>query len=329
MSAYDIIVANLEHDNPPRPGLTFSGDRINDMVTAGVTSSKTYEPKRWTEGNIEYYDDAWGNVWYRDVEGSAGGEVYKPAIEDWSELDELQVPDFDDPDRYVRAAEVFGKNDGKFKAGFVPGWVFATSRYLRKMEIYFMDLIEYREEIDQLHNLVTDVYVKVIHRFADAGVDAIFYCEDLGTQDRALIGPEMWCDVFKPHYERLVGAAHERDVRVLMHSCGYNWELLDDLIEVGIDCFQFDQPEAYDMPALAEKLREARVGLWSPLDIQCVLPTGDRSYIENEAHKMVDLFNGGLILKNYGDLQGIGVEPEWDMWGYEAILEACGLGPAQ
>ena len=124
---------------------------------------------------------------------------------------------------------------------------------------------------------------------------------------------------------QLTGAAHECGMKVFMHSCGYNWELLDDLIDAGIDCFQFDQPAVYDMPALAEKLRERKVALWSPVDIQKILPTGDRDFIEAEAEKMVRLFDGFLILKNYGDLHGIGVEPEWDMWAYDALLRAAGV----
>ena len=328
LTSREIILANLEHADPPRPGLTFGGEgRINDMLSCGLGASESYEQRRWTEGGVEYYDDEWGNLWYRDPEGSAGGEIHEPALADWSKLDSLRVPDFDSPARYERIREAFAQPTDKFKVAFVPGWVFATSRYLRRMEVYFVDLIEHRAEIDRLHEIVTGLLVKVIHGYADAGAEAIFYCEDLGTQDRALIGPPMWRDVFAPHYRRLVGAAHARGMKVLMHSCGYNWELLDGLIEAGIDCFQFDQPCAYDMPALAAKLRKAKVALWSPVDIQKVMPTGDRAFIEAEAQRLVDTFRGGLILKNYGDLHGIGVEPEWDRWAYEAVLRACGIEP--
>jgi len=324
MTPRETILANLAHENPDRPGLTFDGERINDMVGCALGPSQTFTEKRWKEGEFEYYTDEWGNVWYRVPGRSQSGEVYQPAIRDWSQLDSLRLPDYDNPARYKEAAEALAQPTDKFKNAFVPGWVFATSRYLRKMEVYFTDLIECRDELDRLHVIVTDLFVRVIRRFADCGAEGIFFCEDLGTQTRALIGPRMWREVFRPHYERLVGAAHERGLKVLMHSCGYNWELLPELIAVGIDCFQFDQPKAYDMPALAALLRKHRVGLWSPVDIQQVMPTGDRAYIEAEARRLVDTFRGGLIVKNYGDLHGIGVEPEWDRWAYEAVLRACG-----
>lgn len=98
-----------------------------------------------------------------------------------------------------------------------------------------------------------------------------------------------------------------------------------DLIDAGVNVFQFDQPAAYDMPALADKLRERKAALWSPLDIQKFLPTGDRKLIEREARRLVDTFRDGLILKDYPDLPGIGVKDEWDMWAYTAFIEAAGI----
>lgn len=325
MTPREIIYANLEHQNPERPGFAFSGNRLNDLLWAGPGPSRTWKQKRWVEGAREYYDDEWGNVWARVVDGPTSGEVHDPAIKDWSKLDSLKLPDLDDDARYERMRRAFAEPTEKFKVAGVPGWVFATSRYLRKMEVYFADLIEYRDEIDRLHEMVTSLLVRVIHKIGRAGADAIFFCEDLGTQDCLLIGPPMWRDIFKPHYQRLTGAAHEHGMKVLQHSCGYNWELIDDLVDAGIDCFQFDQPYAYDMPALAAKLKERKVALWSPVDIQQVLPTGDRRFIEDEAKRMVDLFGGFLIVKDYGDLHSIGAEPEWDTWAYNALLRASGL----
>ncbi|MHB9130520.1 MAG: uroporphyrinogen decarboxylase family protein [Armatimonadota bacterium] len=325
MTPKEIIYANLEHRAPERPGLDFSGGRLSDIQFSGIGPSLTYQQRRWVEGNFEYYDDEWGNLWFRVVDGCQSGEICKQAIMDWSQLDSLTLPDYADPRRYAEMRAQFSQPTDRFKMAFVPGWVFATSRYLRKMEIYFTDLVEYREEIDRLHEIVTDLYVQVIRQYAACGAEGIFFCEDLGIQDRLLIGPTMWRDVFMPHYLRLTGTAHEHGMKVFMHSCGYNWELIDDLVEAGIDCFQFDQPAAYNMPALAEKLTQHKVALYAPVDIQQVMPTGDRAFIEAEAEKMVRLFNGFLIMKNYGDLHGIGVEEEWDMWAYQAVLRAAGV----
>lgn len=327
MTPREIILANLDHQSPERPGFDYTGGRLNDFTGSGLSGSDIYRHRRWVEGEVEYYDDEWGNIWRRMVNGSTGGEVFKPALDDWRKLDGLRMPDFDNPKRFEEMAAHFAQPTDRFKMAWLPGWVFASSRYLRKMEIYFMDLIEYREEIDCLHAKVTGLLERTIRLIGQAGAEGVIFCEDLGVQDRVLIGPDMWRDVFKPHYLRLTGAAHECGMKVFMHSCGYNWALIDDLVDSGIDCFQFDQPAAYDMPRLAEKFKERKVALYSPLDIQKILPTGRKDFIVTEARRMVDIFRGFLIVKDYPDLKAIGVRPEWDQLAYTTFLEASGLKP--
>jgi hypothetical protein len=92
MNSREIILANLEHNDAPRCGMNFGNGRLNDFLGSGVGAPAGYTQKRWTEGNKEYYDDIWGNLWMRMVDGCQAGEVVKPAIEDWSQLDDYQPP---------------------------------------------------------------------------------------------------------------------------------------------------------------------------------------------------------------------------------------------
>jgi hypothetical protein len=323
MTPREVIRRNLEATGPERIGMAFSGERWNDMRSAGIGPSETWTPRRWTEGNVEYYDDEWGNVWHRLVGMSQQGEIYQPALADWALLETYQLPDLANPQRYQRAAAIFGTEADRYRLGSLPGFPFAICRYLRKMETYFCDLLSERERIDVLHDRVAGLLEQVIQQWAESGADGIFFCEDWGIQNRLLVSPAMWREIYKPLFARLCGAAHRRGLHVLMHSCGYNWDILDDLAEAGINAFQFDQPALYGLERLAGKLRALKVCLYAPVDIQQVLPTGDRQRIEAEAQRMIDLFGGGLIAKNYGDLHGIGVAPEWDSWAYQVFATAA------
>ena len=316
----EIIIQNIECRCEERIGLSFDRNRRNDF--AGTAINNSFQPNVWVEGTVEYSTDLWGNIWHRTVGMSQGGEIYKPALESWSQLDNLQMPDLDNPAYYQGARDLAASGTDLFKLGWMPGWPFDTCRYLRKMEIYFVDLFENRDYIDVLHDRITTLFEGVIDRYGEAGMDGIMFFEDLGIQDRTMFSPGMFRDIFRPLYERLTNRTHKYGMKVIQHSCGYNWVLIDDLCESGIDCLQFDQPAVYDQPALAEKLRKHRVGLYSPCDIQQVLPTGNKELIINETRRMVETFHGGLIAKNYPDLHGIGVEPEWDQWAYEEFLRA-------
>lgn len=321
MTPREIVLANIAFRCEGRIGLNFTGEgRINDFAGAGPKHH--IETKTWEEGEVEFSTDIWGNVWHRIKGMSQSGEVLRPVIDDWGKLDSLSLPDLDNPAYYEGARRVVASETDKFRMGWMPVWPFATCRYMRKMEVYFVDLLAERARIDVLHDRVTTLIEGMIDRYGEAGMDGIFFCEDLGVQDRLLMSPAMWRDIFRPLYERLTSRAHSHGMKVIQHSCGYNWALVDDLCEAGIDCLQFDQPAIYDLPALAEKLRRHGVGLFSPCDIQKVLPTGDRAFIEVETRRLVETFRGGLIAKNYPDLKGIGVRPEWDEWAYQAFLQA-------
>ena len=320
MNSREIIHANLEHRNPVRPGLTFDSDRLNDMCWGGPESPKGYTQKRWVEGQYEYYDDMWGNIWARMTDGCAAGEIFKPAIEDWAQLKDYQVPQYDFAETVNSMRGGFAKGEDKFRLAGMPGWVFASSRYMRKMEIYLMDLLLYPEELKQLHDKVASVYELLIRAAGEAQAEGIFFCEDMGTQNCLLFSPALWQEYFGDLYRRLFGLAHEYGMKVFMHSCGQNRQILEPLLQAGVDCFQFDQPTVYDMVDLAQVLKKYKAALWSPIDIQKIMPTGNRQIIEKGVDDMFKHFEGGLIFKNYGDLKGIGVQAEWDNWAYQAIL---------
>ncbi len=332
MTPREVIRKNAEFKSPDRIGISF-GKRVaqrSDLVWGGKISPKGFTQTRRIEGNFEYYDDMWGNIWYRVKDMGAGGEIFKPALESWDALKDLKIPDFDGSDDYGKMRKVFEEDKlSRYRVASLPGFPFAICRYLRKMEIFLQDLVLERENVDRLHDIVTGALEKIILRIGDTGADAVMFAEDWGIQDRLLINPDMWREIYKPLYIRLCTAAHSKGMNVIMHSCGYNRMILEDLAEAGINVLQFDQPAVYGLEFLSEKLQELKVALYSPVDIQRVYPTGDKKKIQDEAVKMARLFfrgKGGFLAGTYGDLKGIGVKEEWEQWAYEAFISCIKAG---
>ncbi len=324
MTPREIIRAIMAHQPCERMGLTFDRGRQNDFLHVGPGQPANYTPRRWEEGPVEYYDDMWGNLWKRMVGGCAKGEICKPVLEDWHALKAIEPPRYDLETITARYRERFADDaDGRYRVAEVTGWIFNDARYMRGMAQYFMDMALHPEELIELHRLIASVKEDLIHCAGRAGADAIMTFEDMGTQTGLLFSPEMFRSFFKDEYTRLFGIAHDYGMKVLFHSCGSNREILEDMCDVGIDCFQFDQPLAYDLDELAELFTARTRVLWSPVDIQKVMPTGNRELIEQETRRMCNVFRGMLICKNYPDLKGIGVEQEWDDWAYNTMLEVA------
>ena len=75
-----------------------------------------------------------------------------------------------------------------------------------------------------------------------------------------------------------------------------NFELFDDLIELGINCFNPFQPEVMDVKAIHETYR-GRLSFWGGLSLQKTLPYGTVADVKRETEMLIDMGrNGGYIL---------------------------------
>ena len=114
---------------------------------------------------------------------------------------------------------------------------------------------------------------------------------------------------------------------LILHSCGYVLPLMEDMLDAGIDAFQFDQIEAVGSAFWAENYGR-RAAFHSPVDIQKIMPTGDRELIEATALGMAEAFKkagGSLIAKDYPAWGDINVEPEWADWARNIIVAHSNL----
>ena len=326
MTSREIIQRVLDRRNPPRIGLTFSPfdgrPRICDTAGAGPSASPGFEPRRWIdEDGGECWTDEWGCVWRRIPGKTKGGEVIEPPIKTWEDLEGYVAPTFDDPARYEAAARAFETNTDRYRLGGIVGCCFNVARYLRRMDQYLLDCAAEPERVATLNRVVSDIVLRQVDIYADIGADGVFFCEDWGTQDRLLVSPRMWRAVFRPGFERLISQAHARGITVWMHSCGCVNEIVPDLVELGVDVLQFDQPDLHGADRLAEF--HDRVTFWCPVDIQTTLQSGSREIIQAKAREMVAKLGsgGGLIAKDYPDEFSIGADPLWQQWAYEAFVE--------
>ena len=327
MTSRDIIRRVLDHDNPPRIGLTYSHHdgkpRVSDVASGGPAKDPSFQEKRWLDDQGgECWTDEWGCTWRRLPGKTKGGEVIDAPIESWDDLETYTPPTLGDPSRYEHLVEAFEKCSDRYRLGGISACSFDTARYLRRLENYLLDCAAEPENVKRLNRMVSDIVLQQVSLYAEAGADGVFFCEDWGTQKRLLVSPAMWREIFRPDFERLINHAHSLGLTVWMHSCGQVGDIVPDLVELGMDVLQFDQPDLHGIDNLAEF--HDRVTYWCPVDIQTTLQTGSQAVIQGKAREMVRKLGrgGGLIAKDYGDEWSIGADPQWQQWAYEAFLEA-------
>ncbi len=328
MNSREIIRRVVAFDSPERIGFAFSGyqgeARLNDFHGGGAAADPNFVKEQWTEGRYQCSRDEWGNVWAK-VDERHSGEVIRGVIQSWDDLDSYTPPTLADPARYETVKANWAGDPDRYHLGTFPGFAFNVTRYMRGFEQFLLDCAAEPKQVARLNDMVVGLVERIIDIYADAGADGIFTCEDWGTQERLLVSPAMWRELFLPSFERVVGRAHERGLTVWMHSCGYLWEIIPDLIAVGVDVLQFDQQENYPLQRLADHFA-GRVTFWCPVDIQKVLQTRDKQTIQEYAKRMRHALGGrggGFVCKDYGDWRALGITEDEQQWAYEAFLDVA------
>jgi uroporphyrinogen decarboxylase len=81
----------------------------------------------------------------------------------------------------------------------------------------------------------------------------------------------------------------------MIHSCGDVDELFDDLIELGLNCFNPFQPEVMDIAALINQYR-GRLAFHGGLSTQKILPYGSEAEVRKECRRLLELGREGSYL---------------------------------
>lgn len=338
MTEKEIIQRVIRRENPPRIGYAFNSKHgPSDVVWCNLAPPAGLDVS-WHEA-AEYRDryavlkdfdgtvrhDEFGNLWGRMRQDVCGkGEVLWGALESWDQPYEL--PALDDYALTAPMKKAAKENPDKFLIGVLPGFPFSIMRNLRRFDEFLMDVLLEPERVTELGNKIVDQLCTVMENYARAGMDAAMVYEDWGIQDRLLISPESWRELFLPFFKRLADKAHECGLFLIVHSCGYIYDVFEDMLVSGVDVFQFDQPTLMGDERVAALLNQYRRTLFSPVDIQKILPTGDRAIIETAANRMIELFgqNGGLIAGDYMDYPTIQVQEEWATWARDTFLKNGG-----
>jgi uroporphyrinogen decarboxylase len=133
-------------------------------------------------------------------------------------------------------------------------------------------------------------------------IDVVLFGDDLGMQTGPQISPAMYREFFKPRHAKMWKRAKElANVKVMLHCCGGVRELLDDLIDAGLDAINPVQISCRGMEASALK-RDfgSRITFWGGgCDTREMLSRGTPEMIRRHVREQVStlLPGGGFVFQ--------------------------------
>jgi uroporphyrinogen decarboxylase len=240
-------------------------------------------------------EDAWGCVWQTEISGICGQVVVNP-IDDYSKLNDYNTPlhELDMPLDELKAKI----KNARDKARLI-GWMqlYERMRYLRPAEELFCDIALDDPNLYLLRDRVMEYLHRELDIYLALDVDIIVFSEDWGTQKSLQISPASWRKIFKPAYRELFDRVHNAGKMVQFHSCGYIREIMEDLVELGVDMVHC-MVGIMDMDELYESFH-GRICFCADFNRQ-KMPVESADWVYNEVYRIYNSLgknqDGGLYI---------------------------------
>lgn len=270
--------------NPSRPFWTFPEpkDFIDPFLTKWVLADDhTYAPVEGVFQNLE-----------------------NPSVDDlvrfrWPTSEELQFP----LSMVREKVQKILKTSDRARVFSVGGSIVTWAQNMRGAENWAIDLYMHPEFSNTLHEKLAEIWIAAgnyVLQEVGEYCDIVIFGDDLGTQNQTWISPQMFRERIKPLYKKMIESFKRKTkAKVGIHTCGSVYELIDDLIEVGIDILNPVQANAKNMePEKLKKKAGDHLVFWGGIDTHVVLPTGTADDVKNEVSKKIAGFGrgGGYIL---------------------------------
>jgi uroporphyrinogen decarboxylase len=205
----------------------------------------------------------------------------------------------------------------------IPQMLFRNDRYLMYMGLYPDQVLRFSDQLCRLHLQSLEKWLAAVGPF----IDIILFGDDLGGQTGPLISPQMYRRLVKPFHKKLWNRAKElADIKVMLHCCGGVRELLDDLIDAGLDAINPVQINAAGMDAsgLKEEFGD-RLTLWGGgCDTRDILPHASPEQVASHVKEQVRQLRpgGGFVFQQVHNILA-DVPPE----NVVAMLDAVKAAP--
>jgi len=178
------------------------------------------------------------------------------------------------------------------------------------LEKLLMDYAVNPSFVHDLARITTDFNFELIEMASQIGIDIIALEGDLATEENTMISPEHYREFIKPYQAEIVEFTHQKGLKIIKHSDGNMWPILDDHIEVGFDGFHPIQPDCMNIAQVKEHVA-GQICLVGNIDCRSLLCEGSEAEVESTVKKTIEIAApGGAYLLMSSNSIHPGVKPE-------------------
>jgi uroporphyrinogen decarboxylase len=248
------------------------------------------------------WHDVYGRVWeLGDVEGAGLTFNYsRPLLTTegkWEAWVEEKAPLFT---KLVQDAAIFYKklvdnySDRIMPVGYAAPGIFENSWQPIGFVNFTRMVYEKPAFVKRVIDFQTDLYISCLESVLKSGGEVVIGGDDLGQKTGPMMHPEAIEKLYGDSYRRVAELVHKSNKKLIWHSCGNIYPLLDKFIEWGFDGIITMEPTAgMELKRVREQVGH-RLVLVGNLDVSYLLVRGTRQEIEDAVKQAItDAAEGG------------------------------------
>lgn len=252
------------------------------------------------------WHDAYGRVWeLGDIEGAGltfnysrplltTEEKWEAWIADKAKLFDTLVEDI--AAFHARLVDEYG--DRIMPIGYAAPGIFENSWQPIGFANFTRIVYEKPAFVRRIVDFQTDLYIRCLESVVKADVQIVLGGDDLGQKTGPMMRPELIEKLYGDSYRRVAELVHKANKKLIWHSCGNIYPLLEKFIQWGFDGIITMEPTAgMELKKVREHVGHKLV-LIGNLDVSYLLVRGSRKEIEDAVKQAIAdaAAGGGYIL---------------------------------
>ena len=187
--------------------------------------------------------------------------------------------------------------------------------YLCTMQ--YTDPLLFRDLFIRIGLLYEELWSEMISRYNDLFA---FYRmgDDLGFKSSTLLEPETIISHILPQYKKIIQLVHNADKKFLLHSCGNIFDIMEEIIDTGIDAKHSNEDEIAPFEKWIE-LYSDRIGLFGGIDVN-ILCLNNYDDVRRIVFEKLSSFRN--VAKGFGIGSGNSIAYYVPVEGYLAMIES-------
>lgn len=227
-----------------------------------------------------------------------------------SDLDSF-APPVPDPGHLLLLDLARDRFKGKKALFWLMRGTFVRCWRLMGMENMMLKMFDDPQFVHDVAAMTLDYNLLQLDLLVAAGLDVLVIEDDIADKNFPLIAPDQFLEFVNRYNRRIVKVAHAKGLKVVRHSDGNLWPLMDILLDTGYDGLNPLEPQAGMDLARVKEYCGDRLCLLGNIDCIDLLPNGTVQQVDAAVLKAIGdgAQGGGLIICSSNSLHP-GVNPD-------------------